>query len=89
MHKYWAVVCKMPTDNFVVVFPDFPDCVAFGQTLQSAKEAAASILSDYLDNMERCGESVPEPSTSRAVRSDPFNAGCYVFCVKAVVDAKQ
>jgi predicted RNase H-like HicB family nuclease len=89
MHKYWAAVCKMPTDNFVVVFPDLPDCVAFGETLRSAKEAASITLADYLDKMESCGEQIPEPSTSRALRSDPLNAGCYVFCVKAVVNAKQ
>jgi predicted RNase H-like HicB family nuclease len=89
MQKYWAAICETPADNFVVVFPDLPDCVTFGETLRSAKEAASIALADCLDEMERSGVCIPEPSTSQAIRSDPLNTGCYLFCVKAQINAVQ
>ena len=52
MNKYWAAICKTPADNFLVIFPDLPDCVAFGETLQTAKAAASLTLTDFLEEME-------------------------------------
>jgi predicted RNase H-like HicB family nuclease len=89
LQKYWAAICKTPADSFVVVFPDLPDCVAFGDSFRSAKMAASIALTDYLEGIERGGDPIPKPSTSHAIRSDPRNEGCYVFCVKAIIKAEQ
>jgi len=84
MREYFAAICKIPEGNFVVIFPDLPDCVAFADSLETAREAASTALADYIDEVERIGEPIPEPSTSEAIRSDPQNMGCYVFRVKAL-----
>jgi predicted RNase H-like HicB family nuclease len=42
MREYFAVACKIPEGNFVVIFPDLPDCVAFADTLERAPRAAST-----------------------------------------------
>jgi predicted RNase H-like HicB family nuclease len=89
MREYFAAICKIPEGNFVVFFPDLPDCVAFADSLETVREAASIALADYIDEAERIGEHIPEPSTSEAIRSDPQNMGCYVFRVKALRPVKK
>jgi predicted RNase H-like HicB family nuclease len=84
MREYFAAICRIPGGDFVAIFPDLPDCVAFGDSVETAREAASTALTDYIDEAERIGEPIPEPSTSEAIRSDPQNMGCYVFRVKAL-----
>ena len=83
MREYIATICRIPMGNFVVFFPDLPDCVAFADSLETAREAASVALADYIEEMGRTGEPIPQPSTSEAILSDPQNMGCYVFRVKA------
>jgi predicted RNase H-like HicB family nuclease len=83
MREYFAVACKIPEGNFVVIFPDLPDCVAFADTLERAPRAASTALADYIEEAQQNGESIPEPSTSEAIQNDPLNVGCYIFGVKA------
>jgi predicted RNase H-like HicB family nuclease len=72
-----------PDGDFVVIFPDLPECVTCVDSLEAAPAAAAEVLADRLEKMEWIGQSIPEPSTYEAIRGDPQNMGCEVTRVEA------
>jgi predicted RNase H-like HicB family nuclease len=76
MEQYVAVVFMDPLGNFVVTFPDFPECVALVESLEAAPAAASRALAMHLDEMRRLDEAIPKPSTIEALRCDPQNSGC-------------
>lgn len=49
-------------DDYGVVFPDLPGCVAMGNTLDEAIRHAEEALHDWMDSMEELGHPVPTPS---------------------------
>jgi predicted RNase H-like HicB family nuclease len=83
MRQFFAVVFEELDGEFVVTFPDLPECVTFVESLEAAPVAAAEALADRLLKLEWIGESIPEPSTYEAVRCDPRNADCEVIRVEA------
>jgi predicted RNase H-like HicB family nuclease len=88
MREYFAVVFEDPLGGLVVNFPDFPECVTFAHSFEAASAAAAEALADYIEEVERAGEAIPEPSTYEAIRIDGQNMGCDVIRVKAIRPVK-
>ena len=83
MRQFVAVVFKDPDGDFVVIFPDLPECVTFVESLEAAPAAAAEALADRLLKLEWIGKTIPEPSTYEAIRRDPRNADCEMIRVEA------
>jgi predicted RNase H-like HicB family nuclease len=79
MREYFAAICKISEGNFVVIFPDLPDCVAFADSLEIARDVASEALVDYFEEAKWTGESITEPSSYEAILSDPQNTGCEVI----------
>jgi predicted RNase H-like HicB family nuclease len=59
--KYIAVVHKEPDSIFGVSFPDFPGCVAGGETLQDAHDSANEALELHIQGMIEDGDPIPKP----------------------------
>lgn len=84
MRAYFALAFPKPSGGFVMEFPDLPDCVAFGDSDDAVRDAAAGALADHIEDMERAGQAIPEPSPYEAIQRDPRNIGCDIIRVEAV-----
>lgn len=67
---YPAIVERAET-GFGVSFPDFPGCVAKGDTLDLALLNAESALALHVEGLLEDGATLPEPSAVDAVSLDP------------------
>ena len=74
MREYIAVIHKDPDHGYAVTFPDFPGLITFAAFLEGAPDAAASHLTIHLDEVERGGAAMPEPSSFEAIAFDPLYA---------------
>jgi predicted RNase H-like HicB family nuclease len=72
MREYIAVIHKDPDHGYAVTFPDFPDLITFAAFLEGAPDVAASHLTIHLDEIERGGVALPEPSSFEAIAFDPL-----------------
>ena len=61
--------------GLAVSFPDFPDCVTFGEDLDEAVDHAHEALSSYVEMLVEEGASLPEPTDKKAILARPENAG--------------
>jgi predicted RNase H-like HicB family nuclease len=84
MRNYFAIVFESPTGGFIIDFPDLPECVAFADSFEVARAAAACALADHIDELIEIGASVPRPSPYQAIRRDSQNIGCQVIPVVAI-----
>ncbi|WP_158817661.1 type II toxin-antitoxin system HicB family antitoxin [Methylocapsa sp. S129] len=71
MRQFIAVILDDPDRGFGVVFPDMPGCVASAATFEEASDAAAEALAVHLDEMERDGLAIPQPSSFTSVLARP------------------
>jgi predicted RNase H-like HicB family nuclease len=83
MPEYFASVFESPFGGLIVNFTDLPECVAFADTPERARAAAAQALADHIHHMESIGETVPRPSPYDVIRRDPDNWGCQLIAVAA------
>lgn len=67
---YPAVIDRSAT-SFGVSFPDFPGCVAAGDTVNEAARSAEEALSFHIAGMREDGDAIPEPSSLDAIEGDP------------------
>jgi predicted RNase H-like HicB family nuclease len=89
MRQFIAIILKEPDGDFVVTFPDLPECVTFAGSLEAAFAAAAEALTDRLEKLEWSDESIPEPSTYEAIRRDPRSTDCEVIRVETAGGSMQ
>ena len=68
-------------DDYGVVFPDLPGCVAMGHTVEEAIRHAEETLHDWTDSMEELGHSIPAPSQLEDVE---VPAGCALTSILLV-----
>jgi len=57
--------------GFSVTFPDFPDCVTFGEDLDEAVDHAHEALASYVEMMVEDGTPMPEPTGKKAILARP------------------
>jgi predicted RNase H-like HicB family nuclease len=78
---YIALLRKDPDSDFGVDFPDFPDCITAGSTLEETREMAAEALEFHIEGMLEGNLPVPEPSRLEVFMADPENAEAIPFPV--------
>jgi len=61
--------------GFAVSFPDFPECVTFGEDLDEAVDNAHEALSSYVEMLLEGGAELPEPLSKKAILALPENGG--------------
>jgi predicted RNase H-like HicB family nuclease len=88
--RYIAFIHKDEDSCYGVSFPDFPGCVAAGDTLDEAIGNAAEALSGHVRVMEADGDPIPEPRSIEAIMADPALApereGAVVIAVPLMRD---
>lgn len=56
--------------GFGVSFPDFPGCIAQGDTLEAALQSAREALAFHVEGMQEDGEAIPAPRSADAIAAD-------------------
>ncbi|WP_419788216.1 type II toxin-antitoxin system HicB family antitoxin [Pseudodesulfovibrio sp.] len=56
-----------------VIFPDFPDCVTFGEDLDEAVDHAHEALASYVELQVEAGAPLPEPTSKKTILALPEN----------------
>jgi len=69
--KFIAVISRDRDRGFRVDFPDIPGRCAFAAVFDGASTEAAATLAAALDEMERDGVALPEPSSFTTILSNP------------------
>jgi predicted RNase H-like HicB family nuclease len=69
--SYIAILRKDPDSDYGVDFPDFPGCIAAGNTLDEARVMAAEALDFHVDGMIQDGDAIPDPSSLEVVMNNP------------------
>lgn len=69
MH-YIAIIHKEEGSCYGVSFPDFPGCIAAGDTLEDARRNAAEALQFHIEGMLEDKEPLPDPSSLDAVMEE-------------------
>src|SRR5688500_1409388 len=61
MENFLALLRKSDGTAYGVEFPDFPGCIAVGETLNEAVAQAREALEFHIEGMAEDGEAIPEP----------------------------
>jgi predicted RNase H-like HicB family nuclease len=64
-----------------VDFPDFPNCITAGRTLEEARRMASKALRFHVDGIREDGESISPPSSVDAIMADPQHRDAIAFLV--------
>lgn len=64
---YYPAVIDRSASGFGVSFPDFPGCIAAGDTPSEAAINAEAALALHIDGMVKDGDDVPDPSDVAAI----------------------
>lgn len=65
--NYYPAVIDRSASGFGVSFPDFPGCVANGDTPNEAAVRAELALGFHIDGMVKDGQPIPDPSDISAI----------------------
>ena len=57
--------------GYGVSFPDFPGCVAVGETLDGAVRQGCEALAFHVEGLSEDGAPIPSPRSIDAIKSDP------------------
>lgn len=68
MKRYVALIHKEKKTSYGIMFPDFPGCVSFGDTMEEAIDNGREALAFYVEGMRRDHERVPAPRTVEQIR---------------------
>jgi predicted RNase H-like HicB family nuclease len=68
---YPAVFHTAEEGGFWITFPDFPECMTQGETVEEAYEMAADALGLCIADMEREKCELPKPSEPNAISIEP------------------
>lgn len=88
--RYVAMVHKEEDTGYGVSFPDFPGCIAAGDTLTGALVDAANALAFHVTGMREDEEPVPAPRELDEIVADPELAedreGAFLTLVPLIED---
>ncbi|WP_339831115.1 type II toxin-antitoxin system HicB family antitoxin [uncultured Parvibaculum sp.] len=88
--RYVAMVHKDEDTGYGVSFPDFPGCIAAGDTLTEALVDAANALAFHVTGMREDEEPIPTPRELDAIVADPELAedreGAFLTLVPLIED---
>ena len=57
--------------GYGVSFPDFPGCVAVGDTVDDAIHLGSEVLAFHVEGLAEDGEAIPKPRTIEAIKANP------------------
>jgi len=67
-----------------ISFPDFPGCVAGGETIDEALRRGRDALDFHVENMLEVGEALPEIRNIAEIKDDPDYADDFADAVVAL-----
>ncbi|WP_159715363.1 type II toxin-antitoxin system HicB family antitoxin [Geminicoccus flavidas] len=70
MDRYLALIHR-ENDVFGMSFPDFPGCVAGGDSFEEAVESGIEALRFHVDDMIEAGLPIPRPRSLEDLEADP------------------
>ncbi|MEH1834471.1 MAG: type II toxin-antitoxin system HicB family antitoxin [Nostoc sp.] len=59
----YVVVIEKAEGNYSAYIPDFPGCVAVGETLEEVKQMIAEAIEFHLEGMLEDGLPIPKPTS--------------------------
>lgn len=88
--RYVAFLHDDDKPGFGISFPDFPGCVSDGDTIDDALRRGAEALSFHVERMLADGETIPDPRSLQAIKSDEtlaeWREGATIAFVALVLD---
>lgn len=78
---YIAYLYKDSAPHFSVSFPDFPGCVAAGQSFAEAYRLATEALALHIAAMLKDGVTLPQPSTLDSLAEDPARKAAFPILI--------
>ena len=69
MQRYIAVVHKDKNSAYGVMLPDFPGCIASGDTVEAALDDAREALAFHAEGMRIDGETIPAPRSLEQIQT--------------------
>jgi predicted RNase H-like HicB family nuclease len=67
---YFALLHKHTGSDFSVSFPDFPECVTAGASIEEVFVNATQALAEHTEAMRQGNCAIPEPSSVVAIWAD-------------------
>ena len=61
--KEYLVIYEWAGRNYSAYAPDFPGCVAAGDTLEETERLMREAIELYIESLKETGQPVPEPTT--------------------------
>jgi predicted RNase H-like HicB family nuclease len=86
MRYYIALAHCDPRRGFAVTFPDFPGWLAHARCFEEARVTAAEGLALLIEEMQACGEALPEPSSFADLAVDPNGQDCETLLIAGPVN---
>lgn len=83
MRYYIALAHSVPDRGFSVTFPDFPGWSANVRSFYDVRAVAAKGLASHIEELESCGEAIPQPSSFADLMENPRNHACETLLVGA------
>lgn len=80
---YIALMRKEPGSSFGVDFPDFPGCIAAGDSAAEAERNAAEALRLHLETMVEDDDEIPVPSSLDEIFEDQENREAMAVLIEA------
>lgn len=74
----YPVIFQDSTKSFIIKFPDFPNCYAFGKTYDECLKRSKEVLSVYIDILKLKGEKIPTPTPLMKVMLDNNEVVCLI-----------
>ena len=71
-----------------ISFPDFPGCIAGGETIDEALRRGRDALDFHVESMMEVGETLPKIRDIAEIKADPEYVEDFADAVVAVVDAE-
>lgn len=63
----YTIILERGPNNLNAYAPDFPGCVAAGDTEQETLTLMKEALEIHIEDMRQRGETIPEPSVTREI----------------------
>ena len=69
--RYVSFIHRDRDSGYGISFPDFPGCVAVGDTVDDAIRHGCEALAFHVEGLSDDGESIPPPRPIEAIKADP------------------
>lgn len=81
-YVYMAIFNPCEEGGYCVTFPDLPECITEGDTVEEAFRMAKEALELFIWNLEDENEEIPIPSKAENIK---LENGCFLGVVEACI----